>query len=494
MAAATLSCVPLETLASAFQGQYSENSSVLGFSRRCMGDDSYCSLRLKKVCCHPSFGKAHTVLCLRYRKATCSLSYTKGLTAKVLTSMLRKAESRGMKAASFMHSFQSSDTTAEQHSEQPYGVPEIKVPKHWDVVGLGQAMVDFSGIVGDDIIQKLALTKGTRKIVNHEERGKVLRALDGCSYKLSAGGSLSNTLVALSRLGMTREPSLNVAMTGSVGSDPLGGFYRTKLLRANVHFLSKPINNGTTGTVIVLTTPDAQRTMLSYQGMSSVVNFDKTLEEAVARSKILVIEGYLWDIPETIEAISKACKRARDEGVLVALTASDVSCVSRHRRQFWDVMAESADILFMNGEEAKSLCGFGTYTNAAFAAQHLSKFCRVVSVTDGARGSYFGLKGEVVYISPAVCAAVDTCGAGDAYAAGVLYGLLCGVPDLKGIGNLAARVAAVVVGQQGTRLKEEDALELAASVTCVSSSVDQGVSQVMGAYAEGNSIKLHLFD
>lgn len=188
--------------------------------------------------------------------------------------------------------------------------------------------VDFSAMVGDDFLQQLALQKGTRKVIDHEERGQVLRALDGRSYKVSAGGSLSNTLVALARLGTAvptasspepasaaaaasataakqqrleeaasskcscsvgtspdcevhgeqalpgfhgglpevdpRERRLNVAMTGSVGSDALGDFYRTKLLRANVHFLSEPISEGTTGTVMVLTTPDAQRTMLAY--------------------------------------------------------------------------------------------------------------------------------------------------------------------------------------------------------------------------------------
>lgn len=96
--------------------------------------------------------------------------------------------------------------------------------------------VDFSGTVGDDFLENLGLIKGTRKVVNHEERGKVLHALDGCSYKLSAGGSLSNTLVALARLGIATSQSfaLNVAMTGSVGSDALGDFYRCGILLCHV--------------------------------------------------------------------------------------------------------------------------------------------------------------------------------------------------------------------------------------------------------------------
>ncbi|KAL2649586.1 hypothetical protein R1flu_017714 [Riccia fluitans] len=353
-----------------------------------------------------------------------------------------------------------------ERSNQPYGVPEMKVPDRWDVIGLGQAMVDCSGVVSDEFLDRLGLVKGTRKVVNHEERGACISALDGCSYKLNAGGSLSNTLVALARLGAghNSEPSLNVAMTGSVGSDPLGGFYRTKLKRAKVHFLSNPIPGGTTGTVIVLTTPDAQRTMLSYQGMSSIIDYNEALEQQIANSKVLVVEGYLWELPETVETIARACRNTREKGILVALTASDLSCVNRHREKMWDVMSESADMIFCNVDEARALLGSDISLTPSMAAGLLSKCCPLVSVTDGARGSYIGLKGEVTYIQPAPCVPLDTCGAGDAYAAGVLYGFLRGVPHIKGIGNLAARVAAMVVGQHGTRLKKEDAKELVSSI------------------------------
>ncbi|MCO5608194.1 hypothetical protein L7F22_062400 [Adiantum nelumboides] len=338
-------------------------------------------------------------------------------------------------------------------------------PERWDVVGLGQAMVDFSGMVGDQFLDNLQLEKGIRKVVNHEERGKVLSALSGHSFKASAGGSLSNTLVALARLGSatSRYPEVRVAMMGSVGSDPLGHFYRAKLLKAHVRFLSPPIVEGTTGTVIVLTTPDAQRTMFSYAGMSSVVNFDATLSRAISAARVLVVEGYLWELPQTIDAIVEACDTAHRNGVLVALTASDVSCIVRHRKQFWDLMASRADIVFTNSNEAKALCGLGADASARLAACLLSQHCPFVSVTDGAQGSYLGVTGQVTYVSPAACVPVDTCGAGDAYAAGVLYGILMGVSDLKGMGNLAARVAAVVVGQQGTRLKQRDALHLTES-------------------------------
>lgn len=336
-------------------------------------------------------------------------------------------------------------------------------PAKWDVLGLAQAMVDFSGMVDDDFLERLDLEKGTRKVVNHDERGRVLRAMDGCSYKAAAGGSLSNTLVALARLGNQHVggPPLNVAMAGSVGTDPLGGFYRSKLQRAHVNFLLPSVAESTTGTVIVLTTADAQRTMLAYQGTSSAIRYDSCLASAIPKTNILVVEGYLFELPDTIQTITKACKDARRSGALVAVTASDTSCIERHYDEFWEIMLSYADIVFANSDEARAFCQFSSMDSPVSATRYLSHFVPLVSVTDGPRGSYIGERGEAVYIPPSECIPVDTCGAGDAYAAGILYGLLKGVSDPKGLGGLAAKVASVVVGQQGTRLSIEDAAVLA---------------------------------
>ncbi|KAM3730492.1 hypothetical protein ACB098_12G091300 [Castanea mollissima] len=359
----------------------------------------------------------------------------------------------------------SDEEEVEVEIEENWNFESCLLPDRWDVLGLGQAMVDFSGVVDDEFLNKLGVEKGTRKVVNHEERGRVLRAMDGCSYKAAAGGSLSNSLVALARLGgrPIGGPALNVAMAGSVGSDPLGGFYRSKLRRANVHFLSAPIKDGTTGTVIVLTTPDAHRTMLSYQGTPSTVNYDPSLASIVSKTNILVVEGYLFELPDTIKTITKACEEARRFGALVAVTASDVSCIERHYDDFWEIIGNHADIVFANSDEARALCHFASKESPISATRYLSHFVPLISVTDGPRGSYIGVKGEAVYIPPSPCVPVDTCGAGDAYASGMLYGILRGVSDLKGMGTLASRVAATVVGQQGTRLRVQDAIELAES-------------------------------
>lgn len=358
------------------------------------------------------------------------------------------------------------DVDHEKQVEDEESVASVAAER-WDVLGLGQAMVDFSGMVHDEFLERLGLEKGTRKVVYHEERGRVLRAMDGCSYKAAAGGSLSNTLVALSRLGsqFVSGPSLNVALAGSVGSDPLGGFYRAKLRRANVNFLSKPVKDGTTGTVIVLTTPDAQRTMLAYQGTSSTIDYDQYLAGIVSKTNILVIEGYLFELPHTIKTIAKACEEARKNGALVAVTASDVSCIERCYDDFWEIIGNYTDIVFANSNEARAFCDFSSGESPMSAARYLSHFVPLVSVTDGPRGSFIGVKGEAIYIPPSPCIPVDTCGAGDAYASGILYGILRGTTDLKGMGMLASRVAAVVVGQQGTRLRVQDACRLAESFT-----------------------------
>ncbi|KAL8471131.1 hypothetical protein ACS0TY_028098 [Phlomoides rotata] len=361
----------------------------------------------------------------------------------------------------------SDDDEVRQEPECHDNGPSSPLPDRWHVLGLGQAMVDFSGMVDDEFLNRLGLEKGTRKVVNHEERGRVLRAMDGCSYKAAAGGSLSNTLVALARLGghSMGGPSLNVAMAGSVGSDPLGGFYRSKLQRANVNFLSAPVKDGTTGTVIVLTSLDAQRTMLAYQGTSSRVNYDPCLANLISKTSILVVEGYLFEFPDTIKTIAMACEEARRCGALVAITASDVSCIERHYDDFWDIMSNYADIVFANSNEARTFCHFSSEESPVSATRYLSHFVPFVSVTDGPKGSYIGVKGEAVYVPPTPCVPVDTCGAGDAYASGILYGLLHGVSDLRGMGSLASKVASIVVAQQGTRLRVQDGVKLAKSFT-----------------------------
>ena len=309
---------------------------------------------------------------------------------------------------------------------------------------------------------------GSRKLIDANERSDILRRLESAddSYACNAGGSLSNTLVALSRLNAAArgggvDVPLPVGLAGSVGGDALGDFYRAKMRKAGVAFVSEPQVDGTTGTVIVLTTPDAQRTMLSFLGTSAEVRFDGALEAAASGAQLLVVEGYLLEQLDTVAAISAAVAAARRAGAMVALTCADVGVVRAHADAFRAVLAAGVDVLFANAAEAEELAGVAGGFEAAAA---LAASASLAVVTDGSRGAYLATAaGGVTHVPAhwANAAPVDTCGAGDAYAAGVLYSLMHGV-GLQQSGAFGARVASAVISRYGARLCEEDATNLAA--------------------------------
>eukprot|EP00241_Pyramimonas_parkeae_P002025 CAMPEP_0114247574 /NCGR_PEP_ID=MMETSP0058-20121206/13096_1 /TAXON_ID=36894 /ORGANISM="Pyramimonas parkeae, CCMP726" /LENGTH=487 /DNA_ID=CAMNT_0001360891 /DNA_START=366 /DNA_END=1829 /DNA_ORIENTATION=+ len=351
----------------------------------------------------------------------------------------------------------------------------IRLENTVNVLGLGQAMVDFAAVVEPELLEDLKtvvpdLEVGGRTCVDAEGRGKVITTLDEHSYKTSAGGSLSNTLVALSRLSSAEcastsgaeceeaEKKVDVSIACSLGPDYLGEFYRTKLKKAGVQVLSEPGEGGTTGSVIVLTTPDAQRTMLSCWGTSATLDYDDALDQAVASADMLVVEGYLWEMPETIASIKRALVTAKKSGVTVALTASDRSCVDKHRDEFWELLRSgSVDVFFANAAEAEAMTGL-PHSDRREAVAELGKHAKVVVVTDGSHGSYLMRGSEFAHVPPHWLPhpPVDTCGAGDAYAAGCLYGIMHGC-ELHQVGCMGARVASVVIGHTGARLSVADA-------------------------------------
>ena len=320
------------------------------------------------------------------------------------------------------------------------------------VLGLGQAMVDYAAQVDDAFLAELGLgagIKGTRQVVGLETKNAVQdRIMEARSIR--AGGSLTNTLLALARLGVRGDMACNI------GSDLEGQLYRAELDRNGVGTLCEAPAGSSTGTVIVLTTPDAQRTMLSYTGTSSLLRFDAMLERAIVRSRVLVIEGYLWELPDTVDAIKRAVQVAKRHGVLVAFAASDVSCIRANRDAFLEFLAQDVQVLFANAEEAAMLAGPKYDGSAPAAAAALGARIPMVAVTDGSSGSVLRFNGVQEFIPSTVCKAVDTCGAGDAYAAGILYGIVNGLTTVE-CGDVASRVAAMVVAQQGSRLSAADA-------------------------------------
>ncbi|KAK9865108.1 hypothetical protein WJX84_001199 [Apatococcus fuscideae] len=315
-------------------------------------------------------------------------------------------------------------------------------------------MVDFSAQVDDALLERLDVVKGSRRIISVEQRGEILQALDAGAYQISPGGSMSNTMLALARLGAASKQRfgsgrMRAAFAAIAGSDPLGRFFLAQLQQAGLALLSNPTPDSNTGTVIVLTTPDANRTMLSYLGSQEELQLSEASRLAISRSRMLIIEGYLWEMPGALPTILAAISHARASGCLVALTAGDVGCVQRHHSDFWAAIdTGNVDLLFTNRNEAAALVSRPECT-ADEAARDLGSHCMVgVAVTDGARGSCISALGQVHSIPPFWIAKppTDTCGAGDAYAAGFLYGLLNGF-DVPSMGRAAARVASIIISR-----------------------------------------------
>jgi sugar/nucleoside kinase (ribokinase family) len=337
-------------------------------------------------------------------------------------------------------------------------------------------MIDLSAAVDDDALARLGAEKGSRRVIDVAERGAVLAALGDGGYTLSAGGSLSNTLAGLARLGAAvpgsaRRP-LRVAMAGLIGDDALGAFYAAQLRAAGVAVVSPRTPGAATGTVAVLTSPDAQRTMLSYLGTPAPVALPPRMRASIAGAEMLVIEGYVWELPGAVATIADAVAAARAAGTAVALTAGDAGVVTRHGAEIWAVLEGGVDVLFTNAEEAAALVARrpgapgaapgATPLGAEAAALALGPHAALVCVTNGSAGSALAALGELHVIPPYWLTAepVCTCGAGDAFAAGLIFAYLRRL-DVPSMGRAAARVASAVLGRRGAALGAEAAAALA---------------------------------
>eukprot|EP00879_Flechtneria_rotunda_P011851 GHRR01012379.1.p1 GENE.GHRR01012379.1~~GHRR01012379.1.p1 ORF type:complete len:482 (+),score=159.42 GHRR01012379.1:198-1643(+) len=250
----------------------------------------------------------------------------------------------------------------------------------FDVLGCGQAMVDYAATVDECLLESLGVPKGGRRVITPNERARVMELLEDYDSKVSAGGSLANTLVGLSELAAAHEraskhmllPStgscsstgssgshrsyVRVAMTGPViGQDALGDYARAQLQAAGVEVVGPSITDNPTGTVMVLATPDAQRSFLSCFSTDDSLQLSSALQATVSQARLLVVEGYLWELPGSHMAIPALIRHARACGAVVALTAGDASVIERHGSKVLDVIATGVDIWFGNAAEAAAL-------------------------------------------------------------------------------------------------------------------------------------------
>lgn len=312
----------------------------------------------------------------------------------------------------------------------------------YDVLGVGNALVDIQAQVSDDVLERLKFPKGIMTLVDEATQQRVLSELDGLSIHRCAGGSAANTVIGVADLGG------NAAYVGKVSNDPLGRFCLDDMRKMKVT-IEVPPAKGSTGTCVVLITNDAQRTMLTNLGVSATLTADDIVEEEIRKARYVYVEGYLFAGPGTRAAALRAIELAKKNNVKVAFTVSDPFLIHDHRDEFWRLIEGPIDLLFCNLEEARSLTG---KHDAIECARLIHKHAENVALTLGANGSILMHDGQVIPIEGVPVKAIDTTGAGDMYAAGLLYGITCGM-TWQQAGHVASHAAARIVEQLGARLK-----------------------------------------
>jgi sugar/nucleoside kinase (ribokinase family) len=310
-----------------------------------------------------------------------------------------------------------------------------------DVVGVGNALVDMIAMVDDDFLGVHDMVKGSMALIETDRAVQLSQAV-GASTRTS-GGSGANTLAGIASLGG------DVAFIGKVADDEFGAVFADDMKKIGVDFRSSGSDSSVpTGRCIIAVTPDAQRTMNTFLGISTQLSFGDISSDVIAAGAILYLEGYLFDRDEAKDAFRKAAALAHSNGRVVSLTLSDSFCVDRHRADFQSLVKNDIDILFANEDELKSL-----YETTDFdaAVQLLRKDCHIAAVTRSEKGSVIVTRDDVHEVPAApVSQVVDTTGAGDLFAAGFLRGLTQG-KDLTSCARIGAIAAAEVISHVGPR-------------------------------------------
>jgi sugar/nucleoside kinase (ribokinase family) len=314
--------------------------------------------------------------------------------------------------------------------------------EHYDVVGIGNAIVDILSYCEEDFVEAQGFAKGTMTLID-EARSQALYKLVGASTECS-GGSVANTLAGMASLGS------HTGFIGKVASDQLGKIFTHDLRAVGVRYASAPAEKGapSTASCIVMVTPDAQRTMATYIGACALLNEKDIDESLISKAGIVYVEGYLWNGEHNKAAIRKAMSLAHTHGAQVAFTLSDTFCVNAHRAELAALVKNHIDILFANEAEIKALFQVVDIEEAMAASRGL---CPLAAITRSEQGSVV-VTGKHTHRVPTepVEHLVDTTGAGDLFAAGFLHAHARGKP-LPECAELGNRCAGQIIQQLGAR-------------------------------------------
>ena len=311
----------------------------------------------------------------------------------------------------------------------------------FDVVGIGNAIVDVLSHADEGFLVRHGMVKGTMKLIDAKQVDALYRAA-GPAIEAS-GGSAANTVAGVAALGG------RAAFIGKVSNDQFGGVFRHDIRAMRVRFDTAPAMAGApTARCLVFVTPDAQRTMLTFLGACLDLSEADIDTDLVAAAKVTYLEGYLWDPPQAKLAFLKAADTAHKAGGDVALSLSDPCCVERHRAELVLLVENHIDILFANEAE---ICALWQTDDFDSALQATRGKCRIAALTRSAKGSVV-LAGDEVHVVDAarVERVIDSTGAGDQYAAGFLYGHVTGRRP-QNCGRIASLAAAEVIGHFGAR-------------------------------------------
>jgi sugar/nucleoside kinase (ribokinase family) len=312
---------------------------------------------------------------------------------------------------------------------------------HYDVVGIGNAIVDILGRCDDAFLAKHGAPKGHMRLIDDATISALYGAM-GPGIEIS-GGSAANTLVGISSFGG------RTGFIGKVADDDFGRIFAHDIKAASVTFETKPVaGKEPTSRSLILVTPDGERTMNTFLGISTNLDQGEIDANLISAAAIIYLEGYLFDRPEAKAAFQQAVKIAKTAGRKVALTLSDSFCVDRHRADFIDLIRDGVDILFANESEITSL-----YETSDFelAAANAARDAQLAALTRSEKGSVILSEGRRLEIPvEPVQTLVDSTGAGDLYAAGFLYGLSANL-GLEAAGQLGSLAASEVISHMGAR-------------------------------------------
>tara|TARA_B110000014_G_C20080802_1_gene564711 strand:+ start:562 stop:1560 length:999 start_codon:yes stop_codon:yes gene_type:complete len=312
----------------------------------------------------------------------------------------------------------------------------------FDVYGVCNPLIDLLSHIPDSFLKKNGIEKSIMHLISIEEQQRLLRGLsaDKLSVESASGGSGANSMIGIAQLGG------RTAFSGKIGRDEHGKIYREKLEDLGVSARLGE-GDGSTGSSLILVSDDGCRTMNTYLGMGQELQVPDIDPEIIKVSKYLYLTGYLWDTESQKKAVRAALDEAKRVETKVALSLSDPFCVKRHKEDFKILLQGYASMVFSNQEEAFTLLETDVTQEAV---DIMSKWTETVVLTLGANGAIISHLGQTYYIDPFPIRVEDTTGAGDAFAAGFLFGMTHEFSPLDS-GRIGAVLAGAVIEQTGPR-------------------------------------------